>query len=173
MVGRDLPDQVRFHIHLSMLGKTARDKEEMKLLTGVDGFGSDIGGWESLYAWSRWRDIPVPVPNKVFLFEVSQPFDKDERRRDLFRKDIGDYIGLTKPLEPLKVAASSKNLHYAIDICDQKFADLRVELMRISVSASTWIRKYFMNLPDVVVSSPDRFEEILMTWLEDPCEAQR
>jgi hypothetical protein len=41
--------------------------------------------------------------------------------------------------------------------------------MEVGISASKWIRQYFLDQPDVIVSSRERFEEILLTWLEDPC----
>jgi hypothetical protein len=35
--------------------------------------------------------------------------------------------------------------------------------VEVGISASKWIREYFLDHPDVMVSSRERFEEVFMT----------
>jgi hypothetical protein len=44
--------------------------------------------------------------------------------------------------------------------------------MDIAKPASEWIRTYFMQSPEVVVSSPEFFNELLLEWMEDPCDKE-
>jgi len=158
LVGPKLPYQVQYHLNLAMLGKTRpkRDEHQARLLET-----------NSSHVRIRRR-----MHNKVFLYDVSQPFDANETRAKLFAQDLSNYIGLSPPLEPLKRRTSqSFNTKYdAIDICDDKFAGLRAELVENGRAASEWIITYFIGHPDVTVSSPDHFKEILSTWANDPCE---
>jgi hypothetical protein len=106
------------------------------------------------------------------LYDVSQLSDKNQTRNAIFRRDLSDFIGLRAPLDILPESHKDHREHKreaAIDICDDEFVQLRSELMEVGISASKWIREYFLDHLDVVVSSRERFEEILMTWLEDPC----
>lgn len=41
--------------------------------------------------------------------------------------------------------------------------------MGIARPASVWIRNYFIESDEVVVSSPNYFKESLETWMYDPC----
>lgn len=42
--------------------------------------------------------------------------------------------------------------------------------MKQSVNASKWIRRYFVDAEDVVVSSKQHFSDVLMkSWESDPC----
>lgn len=159
MAGKNLPEQVFFHVHLSMLGKTETvdDEEELKLLLPFADPST-----VAKYPFS---------PNEVFLYDVSQPFDLDETRSQAFREDLQNFLGLEQPLDPLDVRSSSQNTNYAIDICDSKFTQLRADLMTVSRAAALWIQKYFLPRDDVTVSSPDHFLEILESWNHDPCEA--
>ena len=59
-----------------------------------------------------------------------------------------------------------------MNICDEKYKPLRDELIRNGSAASKWIRTYFLGHPDVTVSSPAYFRELLLTWLEDPCDTR-
>lgn len=149
-------DKARYHEHLANMGKTRLvDREEYELLGGIT------------------QVVTPPVmSNEVFLYEVSQPFDRNRTRAEQYAKDLSQFLGLEQPLEPIVPRTSSGgNFHYAIDICDDKFVDLRAELMNIGRNASKWISTYFMDLPDVTISDPDHFRnDILKSWLTDPCE---
>ena len=161
MLGANLPNRVRFHCNLALLGKTPRKKKERRLLGP---HFSPIRGLETL-------------SNPVLLYDVGQPFDANATRKDQFRLDLSNYVGLARPLNeipatPHTSAEDSRNYHYAIDICDSKFDALRAELVDLGQAASEWIQNYFMKLPDVTVSSPEHFIEGLQTWGIDPCESQ-
>jgi len=171
MSGENLPDHIRYHNHLSLLGKTnIHDPEEAKLLGDP--------------AQSKWLGTPrteneeiqrsPPVPNPVFLFEVSQAFDKKGGRDVQYRKDLSKFLGLSTPLQPfLPVSYDSPDYHYAINICDKEFSQIRSDLLEIGTNAAKWIEEYFLVLPDVTVSSPDHFRELIRTWSIDPCDERR
>jgi hypothetical protein len=152
---KGLPLQIFYHRHLALLGKTniSNDPKQMKLLTAVRG--------------RSFPDRPV-TPNRVFLYDASQPFDSDSGRKALFWRDLQRFIGLTAPLTPLK-SRPSNNLHYAIDICDCMYAALREDILEVGKAASEWITTYFIDHPDVTISSKERFREVLGTWDTDPC----
>jgi len=147
--------------HLSLLGKTdVTDPEEAKLL------GSNPAGSTGIQ--------PPRMTNPVYLFEVSQPFDEGEGRDVRYRNDLSNFIGLTTPLAPIHTEEeenrTSTNFNYAIDICDDKYRPLREELLEVGSNAAAWIQTYFLPLPDVTVSSPDHFRELLDSWSIDPCD---
>jgi len=157
MVGAKLPDHFRYHNHLALLGNTnVTDPEEMKLLGST----------------GKTVVQPLMMTNPVFLFEVSQPFDERDGRDEQYRKDLSDFIGLSVPLSPIpkEEGRTSRNYNYAIDICDEKYRSLREELLEVGTNAATWIRSYFMTLPDVMVSSPEHMHELLSSWSVDPCD---
>lgn len=157
MMGRNLPFQMFFHRHLALLGKTngTDDPHETALLNTL--------------ARQMFPKRPY-VPNKIFLYDVSQPFDKNESRRNLFREDLQRFIGLQRPLPPIRIANTSRNFHFALDICEDRYIPLRKDILKVSKAASEWISKYFLDHPDVTVSSRDHFKVILETWLHDPCD---
>lgn len=154
LLGSKLPTQVRFHTHLAMMGKTNLNASEMELLSPFLE--------ESVAHLKRMR-------NPVFLYEVSQPFDSNETRNQIFRDDLQKFIGLGAPLNKLVERTVSKNSHKSISICDDKWVTLRADLLRLGKAASVWIRTYFISLGDVTVSSPEHFEDLLSTWEFDPC----
>ncbi|GKY95801.1 hypothetical protein MPSEU_000540800 [Mayamaea pseudoterrestris] len=183
MVGRKLPDRVQFHHHLAMLGKTnVTDPKEQALLNGA---GSDMQSPNTRKAFA----MPYPpayMRNQVFLYEVSQPFVKENGLARRFAHDFKEFLQLDKPLRPvdnestlrkifLKLVGKKKkeerpNFHYAIDICDDKFVELRRELLQVGKEASQWISQFLLNQPSVHVSSPQHFRDLLSTWSIDPCE---
>jgi hypothetical protein len=58
-----------------------------------------------------------------------------------------------------------------IDICDERYGLVRAELMKNAIAASRWIREYFLESPDVTVSSPEYFRSLLEGWMTDPCDS--
>ena len=112
------------------------------------------------------------------MYDISQPTDHDETRRIQFRKDLGTFLELETPLQHGPGTGGSSHQkrpegYVELNICKPKYKQLRSILMEISVSASTWITEYFMNHPDVMISSPDQFRHILETsWKVDPCDAK-
>jgi hypothetical protein len=57
-------------------------------------------------------------------------------------------------------------------ICEDRYRPLRRVLMDIAHQASEWIRTYFMQSPDVVISSPKYFNVLLLEWTENPCDKE-
>jgi len=152
---KKFPVQVMYHHHLSAMGKTNHmaDPDQMKLLGQLH----------------MRREIP-PMPNEIFIYDISQPFDRNQSRAETFRRDFSKFIGLNRALEAPKVRATSRHEHAAIAICEEQYQPLRAKLMQVAVNASTWIIDYFLPHPDVTVSSPDHFKAMLETWLVDPCQ---
>lgn len=151
-------DEGLFHIHLSNLGKTPRNTtRELMMLEGP--------------RYKFMMEMPR-LPNKVFLYEISQLHDKSNERRYQYRLDLTNYLDLQKPLEPMPPSASADKpkKKKAIEICDEKYVHVRAELMKHARSASLWIREYLLPHPDVTVSSPEYFHELIVAWMEDPCD---
>jgi len=143
--------QALFHQHLSFLGKTnMTDAAELALLGPL----------------TKQRP-QMPLPNKVFLYEINQLYDRNHSRATLYKKDLSDYLGLKMQLTEME--APHKEKQKQINICEGKYAVLREELLKNAQAASQWIRTFFMDHPDVVVSSPGRFRELLEAWMIDPC----
>ena len=133
-----------------------------------------------------WKAIhPTPTDRRVFLYEVSQLSDRDDNRALQFRIDLQKFLHLQQPIEPfiwykpginhteesdLREVSGKK-----IDICEERYENLRSVLMHQSVQAAQWIRTYFLHANGVTVSSPDYFSNTLLkAWEVDPCiERQR
>ena len=159
-----------FHIFLSNLGKTnmITDDNERQFV--------DPALWTAL--------DPVPTPRRVFLYEVSQLSDRDEHRALQFRTDLQHYLGLKEPIEPFiwfkpgvnhtEEGALEKVNSKKIDICEDRYSELRAVLLHQSVQASQWIRMYFVHAEGVVASSPDYLSNTLLkAWEIDPCIERR
>jgi len=151
-------DRSLFHIHLSFLGKTKlSDAAEQELLTHP----------------RKERPFGMKVlPNKVFLYEINQLNDANPMRAQQYRADLSEFLGLEdEALQPRTNHTDSVTpAEVALDICQKQYGPLRDELMKNSIAASKWIRNYFLQSPDVTVSSPDYFKELLLSWLIDPCD---
>jgi hypothetical protein len=124
-----------------------------------------------------------PIPNPVFLYELSQLSDTNITRAEIFRKDVQDFLGLQQSLPILGHHKPGKYVQnttlqqqidqYKINICDDKYSDIRNELLVIAQESSIWIREVFINSPTVYVSSHDYFESLLEKWIIDPCTTRR
>lgn len=152
---RSLPAEILMHVNMAKLGKTEMDLEESLLL-------SVMGQPAVKHPY---------MPNKVFVYDVSQLFvdQANLKRNTIFREDLRRYLDLREAPKEEKPRKTSKNYHYKIDICEEQHSQLRSRTMDVSRVASMWLRKYFLPHPDVMVSCPDHINEILLTWLEDPC----
>jgi hypothetical protein len=157
-----------FHLFLSNLGKTSMtDPAEYQY------FG-------------RSRRTPIDLrtntttKRRVFLYEVSQLSDKDSVRGEDFRRSLQTFLHLTVPLDPMiwykpgKVHDNANRLArlnaQKMNICDPHHQVLHRVLMEQAVNASRWIRNYFLDAPDVVVSSKEYLRNtILASWERDPC----
>lgn len=151
--GRHFNKRVLYHANLAGLGKTnVLDDKEQRLL--------------------NWKQpVPPLMSNPVFLYEVSQQSDINATIYDQFRKDLSSFLGLKRTLDKFEMPRDTYTSR-AIDICEQKFDQLRVELCEHGTLAAEWILTYFLPLSDVSVSSPDYFITMLQTWGEDPCKSQ-
>ena len=149
----------RYHDHLSLMGKTnISDPAEDSLL------------------WSGRRQrlaSRAPIHNQVFLYEVSQLGDNNISRLEIFLHDLQHYLSLR---DPFILPSRQQQFDYRKDlfnICDDKYFKLRETLVQNGKEASTWIQDYFMNHPEVTVSSPDHFRELLDRWQVDPCTTRK
>lgn len=117
---------------------------------------------------------------RVFLYEVSQLSDT-EREPEL-RADLQKFLRLKEPISPMiwyKPGRNHSDLtdnqqerlkSKKIDICDREYSALRQVLLEQAVSASQWIRNFFVHAPSVVVSSKEHFvNELMPSWERDPC----
>lgn len=153
-------NRAEFAGHLSLLGKTnVLDPGEARLL------GPKYSSKQ-----------PPKLPNKVFLYEITQSFDSTNGRNLIYSQDMSKFLGLKQPLSPLTATPPEqmkekykKHKNPQIDICDSLYNDLRSELLEIGRNASEWIETYFLKSPDVTVSSPDHFRTLLRSWSVDPC----
>ena len=148
-------DEARFHANLDNLRKTKRTKEELELI-----------GEE------RHSSLPKS-PNPVFLYEISQLYDKDEERKLKYVSDLQRYLGLKQEMKELAEDKQEKHKNPppgTIDICEHD--KVRAILMQHATAASIWIREYFLESPDVIVSSPEYFNELVELWMVDPCDVR-
>ena len=153
-------DQVRYMDHLSIVGKTdLMDPEELKLLS------SDM-----------IERAGPKLENPIFLYEISQMEETNPVYAEQYRQDLHQYLGLRNPLVPLesshKSHSNSPFKHLEINICDPQHKEVHDELLSISRNASLWIRKYFVPLPDVHISCPEHFNDLILEWMVDPCIAR-
>lgn len=157
-----------FHVYLSRMGKTDISPEERKLL--------------------KFGQFPVPLKlmnttARVFLYDTEQLDDSNQTRARMMRQDLQSFLGLRNALPPMVhyKPGKSKWDNYdnatqqhlqsmKIDICDEQYLPLRTNLMMHAVHASQWIRQHFLQSDDVVVSSREHFEQILLSWEHDPCD---
>jgi hypothetical protein len=128
--------------------------------------------------WYNASAVPV-IPNPVFLFDVEQLGDANETRSRRLRDDVQQFLGLEGEMPPLvrtkpgKVwgpAVQAKKDRYRIDICEDEYAPVRANLIKMSCLNADWIRNEFLSYPGVHCSSRDFLEQILDTWMLDPCD---
>ena len=156
--------RAKYHLSLVRLGKTNYTLER-------DAF--DDNEWDHL-----WKDRPQRSPNPVFLYATEQLGDTNSTRVAIFRRHVQEFLGLTVPLDDHPHYSPGKELNdtlqaernkLKIDICSEEHEDVRRQLLDIGKHATFWLRKYFIHAPDVVVSSPSHFLEILDSYNKDPC----
>lgn len=120
--------------------------------------------------------------NLVFVVEISQLQDKDVQRKNQLKEDLQHFLDLDEPLPDnpkvvpgMKWPAESQATRdkRKMDICEDQYIPLRAELMRTSKQTATWILESFVKSDDVFLSSPEFFEQAILKWMEDPCEAKK
>lgn len=159
-------DRANYHLTLVRLGKTNWTNERDAFAAGKE--------WEGLM-----RDKPPHTPNPIFLYDTEQLSDTDEQRTAQFRIDVQQFIGLSEPLPPIIHYSPGKNLNATLQaerdakkmhICSEEYKELRATLLEKAKRSAYYILNYFMHAPDVVISSPEYFAEILDSYERDPCD---
>jgi hypothetical protein len=158
-------DRARFHLNLASFRKTNLTQDELRLF--------------SMKNQKHLAKDELPyTPNPIFLYDTAQLGDKDEDRVSNFRRDVMDYLGLGEDLPPtlhispghgLNETEQARRDSKKIHICDDKFAEQRKELVATGKEMRDWVLMYFTQSPDVVVSNPEHFQEIMETYARDPC----
>ena len=168
-------DRANFHLALSRLGKTPMTTSaEMNLLRN-----------HSLRSHH--------FPNRIFLMELGQlSVDVENRTRaDAFVGDLGLFLGGGEGEIPVQAytynmlpkleqrGEAKHNVKEGVnltilngrvmDICAPSHDALRSVLLESGKEASAWIRAYFIQSPNVVVSDETHFLDLLKTWESDPC----
>ena len=156
-----------FHAHLAMLGKTNVTKQHPPERVPL--------------GYPAWNEVQR-IDNPVFVYEMKQLSDRNEARMSRFRQDLQSAIGLKhelfdpprfKPDRHWDDRIQSEKDRLKIDICADKYTPLKAELLEIAKEASVWIRESgFLDNLDVLVSSRSHFEDIIKSWMDDPCETR-
>jgi hypothetical protein len=162
-------DRSAFHMSLSRFGKT-------NILS--DPIESQYIHCKNI---SKFQLGIIPTSRRIFLYDVSQLSDLNKNDFSVqLRADLQHFLGLRQPISPFIWYKPGRNHtdedllrqieSRKINICDDKYLTLRDVLMNNARNASLWITKYFLQSPDVVVSSRDYFQNTLMkSWELDPC----
>jgi hypothetical protein len=172
-----------FHVKLFRLGKTDMSTpEEFDLLRpflAPDHVGSDLDIWDQINRPDSTSAIPR-MKNKIFFLDLRQLSDSNRTRAKIFRRDLQFFLGLRHELSPVFRARPFKQLELTLDeeskrhkiqsICDPQYLALQQELYPMAQKASLWIRNFFLKSEDVVVSSPEYVEELLESWMHNPCD---
>lgn len=144
----------KFEDQLMQLGKVYLDTDDMRELAEQDMYLS-------------------PTRLKVFLYDVSQLKDPDKSRNSDFRSDLQQFLGLEKKIEPFgmrNVVANKGNVSEMVDICEERYKEVRARLCKQGEKSYHWIRDKFLTSKDVVIGgSRDYFLESLSKWSKDPC----
>eukprot|EP00977_Amphora_coffeiformis_P017615 scaffold5828_cov168-Amphora_coffeaeformis.AAC.18 len=161
-----------FHLFLAQMGFTSLStREETDLLRHYD-----VNTLEPLPF--NLKSLQPAMPHDVFLYETTQiDGSKVPHIAEAFRQDLSHYLELKTPLASLASAKpvahspdETKLVGEIIDICDPQYKLLREELVLIGRDAAQWILEFFVPLPQVHVSSPEFFRQVLEGYGSDPCD---
>jgi hypothetical protein len=169
-----------FALHLLRLGKQNHNSTSSPSSGGGSVPSERAERVLRLYRSKWYNASAVPaMPNPVFLFDVAQLGDSNATRSRQFQRDVQWFLGLeeemlpfvrTKPGKVWGPVVQAKKDRLRIDICDDEYALVRANLVKMSRLNADWIRNEFLNYPGVHFSSRDFLEQILDTWMLDPCE---
>jgi hypothetical protein len=111
---------------------------------------------------------------KVFILDVDQMDGEDATLTDQLRDDIKLFLELEHALPPMKhvISKTTQMQKDRIDICDRKYKFTRDILIQNGAEASKWIQTYFLQSPDVYLSSRDNFIHMIDQWKYDPCDTE-
>merc|ERR1719189_1162057 len=91
-------------------------------------------------------------PYKVFIYHLDQFADDNITRSETFRTSFEEYLELKH--SSIDKLPENKVHHEKeegeIDICDEKFDDLREQILVNARIASTWIKEKFIQSDDVI-----------------------
>jgi hypothetical protein len=159
-------DRSNFHLNLAKMGKTNLTDDEFHYFNEPQ-----TKGLKELN--------PRKTASKVFLYDTDQLGDRNQTRSHQFRETIQNYLGLIEQPPPMAhYSPGKKNLNITeqkrrgakkINICDPKYLKQRQKLSMQGNRVGTWVRKYFLMSPDVVVANPQHFHSILASYARDPC----
>jgi len=160
--GKVCTDRARFHPALARLGLTdMKSDDEMNLLFGLRHADSSNGKRRRAN-----QDHLMKITNPVFIYEVRQIHDSVLSKE--LSTNIQQYIEV-KDAFP-EIVSYTQNKNRSIDICDEEHNEVRRLLVEHGRDASDWIKKYFAKSPNVIISSPESFFDLLSDWEEDPCK---
>mmetsp|Transcript_13831 Transcript_13831/g.33482 ORF Transcript_13831/g.33482 Transcript_13831/m.33482 type:complete len:464 (-) Transcript_13831:105-1496(-) len=155
--------RVEYHRYLARLHKTSMTSSEER--SALRHYGCTDGTRDCKISDKDDLLYPsAPFGGQIMLVELGQLF----ARKEELRNDLGHFLNLELPdMTPL----SKKGLvsDGSINICDEIYSDIRGVLLNHAVRSSRWILRYFIESPDVVVSSREYFIETLENWGTDPC----
>ena len=167
----------RFDLYLKQLAKVAIDRDEMIEMQKSNLLPIARGGEHRLRMsptlWGRGN------PLKIFIYMDEQLKDNDAERDARFRRDLQEFLGLETPIHDLKKVpkelanVNSKRFPEYLDICEERYDDIRIQIIRQGIRSSRWINEEFIESSDVVVSSKEHFRSLLSAWGEDPCQSGR
>ena len=168
--GDGCTEHAHFALWLYRLGKTSSlpETETERKLREANPLGAPKGK-------------PIPMQNEIFLTEMTQFADKDLTRQERLKSDLKSFLGVTKdfnstaphkkPGKTWKPEIQAVRDSFKINICEEKFKPVRDVLMQGARETSIWIRESFIKAPGVHISSPEFFEQAMLNWMNDPCEA--
>lgn len=192
--------RAEYHVSLANLGKTTLPYNTVTTSTSTNSSGSNAQTTSSngnknetttalqdeldLFppkVVKNWKESKFPpyLPNPVFLYDTEQLSDKDDNRSNLFVQDLEHFLGLQDPLPPPLHFKPGKDQptdkqrlidSKKIKICDKRYAKQRQILLDIGTKVQAWILEYFVKSPDVYISNPEHFQEIVRRYAVDPCE---
>jgi hypothetical protein len=173
----DLPRMLHFHDNLSLLRKTKMLEKSREMTYLSDEKKHPMHSYDRYQIWifNKFNMDPMKLPKSqhpIFLYDDLQLSDTNATRLQQFKDDLVTFLGLTQPLtDPLveNLQPQKSPSWTPIDICHYDYRPLRKELIRVGTQASFWIRTYFLQSPDVHVSSQPYFVELLKGWARDPC----
>jgi hypothetical protein len=158
-------ERARFHSALARLGLTSMESEEEVSLL----FGLRYSNTTSGHQKQNQRELSQNIPdqsNPVFLYEIRQIHNSITARE--FSIDIQQYIQINEALP--NISSYTQNKTRAINICDSQHENVRRVLVEHGRDATDWIKQYFAKSPNVIISAPELFFDLLEDWRSDPCE---
>jgi hypothetical protein len=106
-----------------------------------------------------------PTLHPVLFIELDQMNARDEEVRETLK----DFLGV-QDLPPMpQYTPTYTKVQGEINICDDRYDDLRTLLVSHGHRASKWILEYLLRSPKAIVVSRQEFVDSLGLWKVDPC----